>query len=219
MLCLSLSCLCVLDTQGSGSGCRAGTWSLSRQRPGRCPGPQAPLRHPPRAVLPERDGLIIQGAPGPGWKAHCPSDEGAMLDIPGSLPLGAFVDFLSGFRGVGSGIAHTYPSHGDLSAGTMSSSGGKVCPSAGSQAGRGFASHAEKGRAPQRLSVEKQPCPALGRLGCVSQGAVHVGGPSTGGLLAPLGSKELLLGVRLSPSLSGAGEPRAEGSVDLLHER
>lgn len=201
----------MLDTQVSGSCCPAGTWSLSRQRPGSCPGPKAPLRRPPRAVLPEWDGLIIQGAPGPRWKAHSPSDDGAMLDILGSLPLGAFVDFLSGFHGVGSGIAHTYTSYGDLSAGTMSSSGGNVCSSAGSQAGRGFASHAEKGRAPQRLSVEKQPCPALGRLGCVSQEAVYVGGPSTGGLPAPLGSKQLLPGVHLSPSLSGAGEPRAEG--------
>uniref|UniRef100_A0A3Q7NI28 Voltage-dependent N-type calcium channel subunit alpha-1B n=1 Tax=Callorhinus ursinus TaxID=34884 RepID=A0A3Q7NI28_CALUR len=36
---------------------------------------------------------------------------------------------------------------------------------------RGFASHMEKQRALQRLSVKKQPCPALGRLGCVLQEA------------------------------------------------
>lgn len=147
-------------------------------------------------------------------------DEGAVLDIPGSLELRPFADFVSGFRDVGSRSANAYTSRGDSSAGTGSSPRGNVCPSAGSRAGRGFASCVEKGRALQRLSVEKQPCPALGRLGCVLQEAVSVRGPPTIGLLAPLGSKELLLRLLLSlRPCRVQGSLEGRGVFDLLHEK
>ena len=69
--------------------------------------------------------------------------------------------------------------------------------------------HQAWGGAFQRLSVEKQPCPALGWLGCVLQDVVSVRGLSTVGLLAPPGSMELLLRIFLS--VPPCREPRAEG--------
>lgn len=76
-----------------------------------------------------------------------PLDEGAVLDILGSLERRPFVDFVSGFHGVSSRVTNTHTSYGDLSAGAQSSPRGNDCPSARSQAGRGFTDLVEKGRA------------------------------------------------------------------------